>query len=393
MRPCVQAQPKTLLVFCRLHEGSIVGSYGCCSRPIALHLKDCAMGCGASSRISVYASKSEQAALEHMNRGGSLYAVAVGRMPGIYATWKACQQQTEGFKDSLFQSFNGPTAMDDSRAFTEKNCLDLDTRPRRWSENEFVELHRVREEGEREEGEREEDDEGERLRQFGERAQPTAEECSRHGITIEGIEHFLAQHGDQIGEGDSVLDVAHRVIMPLTVPVGWKDVVTAAGAADPQSFTHKYCHKQHPPAHAAARRLRGWEHTHPSGLTRGAWVAKSLMASLVQRHAPADTRSYCAQLLAERREALEPLRCVPWVNSLAVRPRCMGYDRVHLATWAVVLLCRHILFDLPYMRLKEVATAKAELPRQQARLEREQVRCKQQLSMQRNWLTLACCLV
>eukprot|EP00978_Attheya_sp_CCMP212_P024665 scaffold77843_cov52-Attheya_sp.AAC.4 len=33
------------------------------------------------------------------------YAVAVGRKPGVYRTWKECQAQTSGFKKALFKSF------------------------------------------------------------------------------------------------------------------------------------------------------------------------------------------------------------------------------------------------------------------------------------------------
>ena len=34
-----------------------------------------------------------------------VYVVFQGRQPGIYSTWFECQQQVNGFKDNLYQSY------------------------------------------------------------------------------------------------------------------------------------------------------------------------------------------------------------------------------------------------------------------------------------------------
>ena len=43
-----------------------------------------------------------------------VYAVRVGRQPGIYNTWKECQEQTDRYPGARFQSF---TCMEDAQAF------------------------------------------------------------------------------------------------------------------------------------------------------------------------------------------------------------------------------------------------------------------------------------
>ena len=37
--------------------------------------------------------------------GGGFYAVAVGRVPGIYSTWAECQAQTTGFSKAKYKKF------------------------------------------------------------------------------------------------------------------------------------------------------------------------------------------------------------------------------------------------------------------------------------------------
>ena len=45
------------------------------------------------------------------------YVVFKGRQPGIYSTWFECQQQVNGFKDNLYQSY--PTVEEAEIAYCE----------------------------------------------------------------------------------------------------------------------------------------------------------------------------------------------------------------------------------------------------------------------------------
>lgn len=54
----------------------------------------------------------------------SYYAVATGRKPGIYETWKACQEQVEGFSKAKFKKF--PTLQEAERYITDnQGPLDI----------------------------------------------------------------------------------------------------------------------------------------------------------------------------------------------------------------------------------------------------------------------------
>jgi len=42
------------------------------------------------------------------------YAVRVGRRPGIYSTWDACQKEVKGFPGAMYKSF---TSEEDAQVF------------------------------------------------------------------------------------------------------------------------------------------------------------------------------------------------------------------------------------------------------------------------------------
>mmetsp|Transcript_15128 Transcript_15128/g.32840 ORF Transcript_15128/g.32840 Transcript_15128/m.32840 type:complete len:329 (+) Transcript_15128:190-1176(+) len=52
------------------------------------------------------------------SNGSKLYAVAKGRVPGIYNTWSECQSQTSGYGGAIFKSFK---AHNEAQAFMQAN--------------------------------------------------------------------------------------------------------------------------------------------------------------------------------------------------------------------------------------------------------------------------------
>jgi tetratricopeptide (TPR) repeat protein len=66
-----------------------------------------------------------------------------------------------------------------------------------------------------------------------------AEEYARWGISVEGLEAFLAQHSTQIGPDTTTSDVCHTLIKPSTVPAGWTDIVTLENE-EKRWFSHLY---------------------------------------------------------------------------------------------------------------------------------------------------------
>jgi len=82
------------------------------------------MGAGASSgkQIDKYGADSEAAAAEHIRKGGSLYAVAVGHTPGVYTGWADCQAQVAHYHHGNFRSFSGDDALKHAKAFVEEHA-------------------------------------------------------------------------------------------------------------------------------------------------------------------------------------------------------------------------------------------------------------------------------
>jgi hypothetical protein len=301
------------------------------------------MGAGASSkaqRIDQYASDSEASAAAHVAKGGSLYAVAIGHTLGVYTTWAECQAQVAHFKHGNFRSFNGENALKTAKAFVEEHAKPTEF-GRAWVGHEYLKLNA---EGASVEAaplgaEGDEEGDSEQAEAQEEKVQverPSAEECSRHGLSIEGLEEFLRENEEWIDEDTTVLDVCHTLVMPLTMAPGWDDQPELLHAQH-RRYAHRYRPRDHPTTgwnavrhhekiHSAARRLHGWHH--PSGLSRADHFLKHVTGG--QSYPPPGTRSYCEELLAEREEAQVPLR--------------------------------RLLADIPHMKLKELQQALKELP-------------------------------
>eukprot|EP01047_Picozoa_sp_COSAG01_P003468 COSAG01_NODE_103_length_26263_cov_31.957728_12_plen_744_part_00 len=62
---------------------------------------------------------------------------------------------------------------------------------------------------------------------------------SNLGISLVGLEDFLATHGAAIGEGTTTSDVCHAVIKPLTTPPGWA-CEAALIDAEKRWYRHRY---------------------------------------------------------------------------------------------------------------------------------------------------------
>ena len=302
------------------------------------------MGAGASSKsqlIDKYGSDSEAAAAAHLAKGGSLYAVAVGHTPGVYTTWAECQKQVAHYPRGNFRSFTGDHALKSARAFVEEHAKPTEF-GRAWVGHEYLKLDAHAEPVEALPPASEGDgdaapDDGELDEEESVQVdRPSAEECSRHGLSIEGLEQFLRENGAWINDDTTVLDVCNTIVMPLTAPPGWDDHPELVDAQR-RRYAHRYRPRDHPTAgwdavrhhekiHPAARRLHGWHH--PSGLGRADFFLKHVTGG--QRYPPPGTRSYCEELLAEREQAQEPLR--------------------------------RLLADIPHMKMKEVQQALKEMP-------------------------------
>ncbi len=304
------------------------------------------MGAGASSqsqRIDKYASDSEAAAAAHIAKGGSLYAVAVGHTPGVYTTWAECQQQVAHYPRGTFRSFTGEHALKTAKAFVEEHAKPAEF-GLAWVGHEYLKLDANAEPMEAvpmgSDGDadvaREDDEEPAEKEETVQVQRPSVEECSRHGLSIEGLEQFLRENDAWIDEDTTVHDVCNTLVMPLTAPPGWDDHPELIDAQR-RRYAHRYRPRDHPTTgwdavrhheklHPAARRLHGWHH--PSGLSRTDHFLKHVTGG--QSYPPPGTRSYCEELLAEREQAQEPLR--------------------------------KLLADIPHMKMKEVQEALKQLP-------------------------------
>ena len=306
------------------------------------------MGAGASAgnMIDSDAAASIAAAEAHIERGGSLYAVAIGRQPGVYTTWGECQENTAHYRHSKWVSFNGGGALKLAKAFVEEHAATVEW-GRAWEGHLYLALDAAGDTaaaaagggddggGSGSDSGAESEGEAEGEGEAGSVPRPTADECARYGLTIEGLEHFLHEHDAQIAPDATVLDVCHEIVMPHTAPPGWDDQPELVSERH-RRYTHQYRPRHHPvegweairhheKIHTAARRLRGWHH--PSGLGRVAWRVARLRG---QNFPPEGTHSYCEKLVNDREEAQKPLR--------------------------------RLLADIPHMRLKEARQALRELP-------------------------------
>jgi tetratricopeptide (TPR) repeat protein len=71
------------------------------------------------------------------------------------------------------------------------------------------------------------------------------------GITLDGMDCFLATHGAAIGEDATTSDVCHTVLKVLTTPRGW---ICEATVTDPQKgwYRHRYVHAESGAAYECA---------------------------------------------------------------------------------------------------------------------------------------------
>jgi len=60
---------------------------------------------GSTNRPNNYTMPTDSCVVAGGTRKQKVYAVANGKKPGIYKTWKECQAQTKGFSRALFKSF------------------------------------------------------------------------------------------------------------------------------------------------------------------------------------------------------------------------------------------------------------------------------------------------
>ena len=70
-------------------------------------------------------------------------------------------------------------------------------------------------------------------------ALPSAAEYCRHGISIDGLEHFAREHGVESGSTLTTSDICHQIIKPATVPAGWEDLATLTHAGK-RWYSHEY---------------------------------------------------------------------------------------------------------------------------------------------------------